>query len=370
MNLRSSVFLILAFVCALLSIAGVAHADSYSYAMAAGAAVDEMAARGMPGRGYLETHNILTGQALNNGGSNTLGNDFPMGEGWMKMLLRFNETVVIGTGTGAVTEGELLIIKNVLLKTDRGENLCNLPGRALYKIAIYQTGQVPRKDTMAAASATYRVTLPIQFADLRMNRPFDTVLDTSRYNSVALQITLGTVADLFGTVGTSTVAVTVDIEVERTLGKLPPKGKPIMHINYDIRQPVDASGTTSIDLERSADMNLKRLFVHSGTSGTAGVPWSGTNSDAVQNVVQVFDQNRNLVKDRIHAMVQDGNKIDALLESVIAGVEVYDFVRDGSITSAVQTGNKSTLKYSWTNQGGVGANSIVTATGEQVRTLK
>lgn len=349
-------------------------AGFHAYASGSGGAVcismAATAAVAMPGRGYLEMANVLTGGVLTNNGSVTFGKDFPLGEGWMKMLLRFNHTVVIGTGTTPITEGELLIIKNVLLKTDRGEILANLPGRALYKISIYQTGQVPRKDAMAAASATYRVTLPIHFADLKMNRPVDTVLDTARYNSIALQVTYGGVADLFGTVGTSTVAGTLDIEVERSLGKLPPKGKPMMHINYDLRQPVDANTTTSIDMERSSDMSLKRLYVHSSTSGGAGVPWSGVNADTIQNVVTLKDQNRFIQKERIHAMIQDGNKLDAWLESAIAGVEVFDFVRDGAITSALATGNKSVLQYSWTNQGGVGANSIVTATGEQVRTLK
>lgn len=328
------------------------------------------AGQAMPGRGYLEMANILTNGALVASGAVSFGKDFPLGEGWMKMLLRFSYVVVIGTGTGAVTEGELLIIKNVLLKTDRGEVLCNLPGRALFKISIYQTGQVPRKDAIAAASATYRVTLPIQFADLRMNRPVDTALDTSRYNGISLQITLGGLTDLFTAVGTATLTAALDIEVERTLGKLPPRGKPIMHVSYDYRQPVDANTTTSIDLERSSDMAVKRLYVHSSTSGSAGVPWSGVNADTIQNVITLKDQNRFIQKERIHAMIQDGNKIDALLESAIAGVEVFDFVRDGAITSALATGNKSVLQYGWTNQGGVGANSIVSLTGEMVRTLK
>lgn len=326
--------------------------------------------KAMPGRGYLEMVNVLTGGALNGNGTTTFGKDFPLGEGWMKMLLRFNNAVVIGTGAGAVAEGELHIIKNVLLKTDRGEILCNLPGRAIYKIAIYQSGQVPRKDAVAAASATYRVTLPIHFADLRMNRPVDTVLDTARYNSLQLQVQVGGVADLFTAPGTATVVQTVDIEVERTLGKLPPMGKPIMHISYDYQQPVDASSTTEIHLERSSDMSLKRLYVHSSATGVAGAPWSGTNADDVQNVVTVKDQNRSIQQERIHAMIQDGNKIDAFLEAVIAGVEVFDFVRDGAITSALATGNKSVLLYKWTNQAGVAALDIVTATGEKIRTLK
>lgn len=322
------------------------------------------------GRGYLELANLVSGGAMNQNGTAIFSKELPMGEGWMKLLLRFNHTVVIGTGAGPVTEGELLIIKNVLLKTDRSEILCNLPGRAIYKIAQYQTGQAPRKDAIAAASATYRVTLPIIFADLRMNRPVDTILDTARYQSITLQVTLGGVADLFTAPGTATNATTLDIEAERTLGRVPAGGRPIMHVSYDYRQPVDANSLTFIDLERSADMTLKRLYVHSGTSGTAGVPWSGANADTIQNVVNLKDQNRFIQKDRIHAMIQDGNKIDALLESVIAGVEVYDFVRDGAITSSLVTANKSVLQYGWTNQGGVGANSIVTATGELLRTLK
>jgi hypothetical protein len=198
----------------------------------------------------------------------------------------------------------------------------------------------------------------------------DTILDTARYSSLTLQITLGGVADLFTAPGTATNASTLDIEVERTLGPVPDGGKPIAHIAYDFRQPVDANSLTVVDLERSADLAVKRVYVHSGTSGTAGVAWSGANADTVQNVIILKDQNRFIQKERIHAMIQDGNKMDAFLESVIAGVEIFDFVRDGALSSALATGNKSVLQYSWTNQGGVGANSIVTVTTEGIRTLK
>lgn len=322
------------------------------------------------GRGYVERPNVISGATVNAAGTTQFSKEFPMGEGWFKLLLRFNISLTIGTGTTPITEGELLIIKNVLLRTDRGEIICNLPGRALFKIATYLTGTTPRKDAIAASTSVFRVTLPIVFADPNMHRPEDTILDTKRYNSVSLSVTMGSVSDLFTAPGTATIALTMDAELERSMGRLAKGGEPLFHINYDFRPPVDASATIAIDLERSPDMSLKRLYVHSSTSGTAGVPWSGTNADTIQNVTQVKDQNRFIEKDRIHASIQDENKMFAALESTIAGVEVFDFVRDKSIASAIATGDKSVLQYTWTNQGGVGANSIVTATQEAVRTLK
>lgn len=327
-------------------------------------------------RGYVEVAQVITGAALNNSGQGSFSREFPMGEGWYAAYLRFNLTVVIGTGAGPVAEGELLYIKNVLLKTDRGEILCNLPGRALYKIATVLHGTAPQKDAIAAASATYRVTLPIIFADMLMLRPEDTILDTSRYNSVSLQVTLGALTDLFTAPGTATLATTLDVDIERSNGVLPGDpnkpgdgGRPIAHVNFDSRPPVDAASSQFIDIERSAEMSVKRLFVHSGSSGTAGVPWSGANADTIQNVIQVKHQNGFIEKDRIHVMVLDKNKMDYALETRLAGVEVYDFVKDRSIASALATADKSVLQYTWTNAAAP-ANSIVTLTQEAVRTLK
>jgi hypothetical protein len=323
------------------------------------------------GRGYVERANLVTNAALAVGGANTIfSKEFPMGEGWYMMNIRIGIILVVGTGTTAIAEGELLFIKNVLLKTDRGEILCNLPGRALYKITTYQNSCAPNKDAVAASNGTYYVNLPIHFADPKMIRMEDSVLDTSRYNSVTLQITLGSVADLLGTVGTATVTATGTIEVERSLGALPPEAKPHYHISYDYRPPIDASVLTTIDIERSADMAIKRLYVHSCTSGTAGVPFAGVNSDAVQATITIKDQNRFIEKERVHRMIQEHNKNAAFLEALIAGVEVFDFVMDGSVPSALATGNKSVLQYTWINQAGVTSGYIVTLVEEMLRTLK
>jgi len=330
-------------------------------------------------RGYVERPNLITGAALNNGGQTPFSKEFPMGEGWYSMNLELSFNVTIGTGAGPVTEGELLFIKNVLLRSDRGEIICNLPGRALWKIASLKNGALCYKDAIAAATAIYRVNLPIFFCDpeggpFQMNRPEDTLFDTSRYNSVTLHITLGALTDLFTAPGTATVISTLDAEVERTYGVVPGSkpgegGKPIAHINYDFRPPVDASVTQSIDIERSAEMSLKRIYSHTSTSGTGGVPWSGTNADTVIATLNIKDQGRFIEKDRIWRQIQHMNKLDAMLENLLSGVAFFNFVADKSVGAAMSTAEKSVLQMTWVN-GTAPANSIVTLTQEAIRTLK
>jgi len=324
-------------------------------------------------RGNAEPVNLIAGQTLVPNAKTVFSDPLPMGEGWYRAMVRIGIVFTVGTGTTPITEGELNFIKNVFLKTDRGEIICNLPGRALYKIACFKAGIVaPRKDAIAAASATYYVTLPIWFADhLRMmDRPEDTILDTKRYSSVTLEITLGTVADLLSTVGTSSVTATLDMEVVRTKGNLPKGGEPVAVIAYDYRNPVDANTTQQVLLERAQDLALKRLFIHTATSATGSVPMSGVNSDAIINVLQVKDQSGFIVKDRIHRMIQEMNQIDFQLESIITGMECIDFVQEGSLQAALATAGKSLLQVQWSNQGGVGTNSGVTVIQEGIRSLK
>lgn len=324
-------------------------------------------------RGNAEYVNLIAGQTLTPNAKTVFSDPLPVGEAWYRMQARINIILVVGTGAGAITEGELNFIKNVFIKTDRGEIICNLPGRALYKIASFKGGIVaPRKDAIAAASATYTVNLPIWFADhIRlMDRPEDTCLDTKRYSSLTLEVSLGTTSDLMTAPGTATVTATLDVEVVRTKGQMPKAGEPVAAVAYDYRNPIDASSTQQVLLERAQDLALKRLYIHAGTAGTAGVPFSGVNSDAVQNVVQIKDQSGFIMKDRIHRMIQESNQVDCQLESIITGMEMLDFVQEGSMQAALSTAGKSLLQYQFTNQAGVAANYIVTVAQEGIRSLK
>lgn len=329
-------------------------------------------------RGYIESVNLIQGKPLVVNNRAGFSDELPCGEGWYRVDVRVGIVVTIGTGTGAISEGELSIIKNVTLKTDRNEYVCNLSGRALYKIAHAKCGAAPEKDAIAAASATYYVNLPIFIVDherLGFPRPEDTILDTSRYSSMTLEVTLGTVADLFGTVGTSSITATLDVDVVRTKGELPkdkagnslanPKG-----FTYFAFNPVvDANNTVSILLERAADLLVKRFWLFSVTSGTAGVPFSGTPSNAIVNVFSIKDQSGFVYKDRIFRMIQNDNKNYFSIETWPTGLFCVDFVQDRSHNSALITAGKSLLQAAWTNQGAPAAGSLVSCVTEGIRRL-
>jgi len=325
----------------------------------------------MSNRRDIEQISHLRTQPLVLGSPTNLGKDFPLGEGWYRLMLRFNLAVTIGTGAGPVTEGELLIIKSIALRNSAGEILVNsLPGRALYKIATSKGGTPPRKDAIAAATATYSVSIPIYFIDPRMLIPEDTILDTSRYSSIALDIQMGTVADLFTAPGTASMTANLDVEIERTKGFLPKKAKPVLHIFYGAMQSADASVQTFIDIDRSPDVGYKRFYAHASSAGAAGGVFTGANADDVQALESVLDQSGYIVRERFHEMIQNQNKDDYSLETILAGISVIDFVRDGSINSSLYPGDRSRLQYAWSNKAGVAAGDVVSLAFEAVRGLK
>jgi hypothetical protein len=318
----------------------------------------------------IDTVNVLTAKALTLNAVTRVGEQFPMGEAWYRANLRIGLALTIGTGTTPIAEGELKIIKNIELKTDRGEVLCNLPGRALYKIAHYRNGAGPIKDAIAAATATYNVNLPIYFADESLAKPEDTILDTARYRNLQLNITMGGLTDLLGTVGTSALTATIDMEVERTAFPLPDGVPfPLFYVNYDTANPQDANSQTFIDLPRSSDLAYKRLYAHECATGTAGVSFGGTTADDVKSIESLKDSNRSIIDSRVHEMIQASNAQDAGLDAKIAGTTVFDFVRDGSLFSALESNARSRLQLTWTNKAGVASGDIVSLAYEAIRKL-
>jgi hypothetical protein len=325
--------------------------------------------RGFQGRGDVERINFVSAAALTVGGNTSFSKEFRLGHGWWKMWLHFAVTVVIGTGTTPLADGLLRFVRKIFFKTDRGELVCNEPARAMFYIATYRMGAKPQITTLAASNGTYDFFIPILFADDDMVRPEDTILDTSRYQSLDLEIQTGSVADLYGTPGTATATAALDVDVERTYGMLPAAAKPHWFLSYDHRPPQDASVNPNVELEKSADLSYKRLYFWTGDTGTAGVPWSGNANDTYPQKTNIQDQERFIEKDRKHVVVQAQNKLDALLETQLAGIEVYDFVMDKSNTSALSSADKSALQLLLT-QAGAAAGANITLTHEAIRLLK
>lgn len=326
----------------------------------------------MPGRLPIIPDTIAENKAMTVGGRTQFSEQFMMGPGLYELWLRVKIAVVIGTGAGPIAEGELNFVKSLYFKTDLGE-VCvdNVPGRGMYKVGLTKGKTAPRKDAIAAATATYVVDIPVYFADPLAIRPEDTILDTSRYKSVSFDVTLGTIADLFTAPGTATVTATADLTVRRSKGRWnSAEAAPVGHVVYSNRNPVDAATTAEIKMETATDLSYKRVYVHASTAGVAGQPWYGANSDAIIGIMTLRDGEGDWVHKVHYLQMQDMNKQDYQLETVPAGVVVLDFMPDRSNKSAVYAGDKNELVFDWENQSAPAANSIVTLLTEGYRALR
>jgi hypothetical protein len=320
-------------------------------------------------RGNTEIKELFRGRALTNGGTTRFSQELPMGEGWYKMTLRFNHTITTGTATGPLTQGLLRIIRGITLRSDRGELFVNnTPGRLLYQIDSIKAGSAAA--LAAVANGLQSNILNIWFFDPLSQMPEDYLIDTSRYSALTLEVNYGTVADLYGTVGTATVATTLDCIIERHRGRLPDKIRPVFQLEYGVRVPVNPSSFTEIALERAANLVYKRLYLFaSSANAVAGVPWSGDADDAlISEFTLDHDQGRPF-ETILHVIENALNKQEYSLETAIAGLDIIDFTRDGSFQSSLFSGNKSRLSARWVN-GSVGSSPLVSLGYEGFRPLQ
>lgn len=320
-------------------------------------------------RGNSEIVEIFRGKALTLGAVNSFSSEFPLGEGWERIILRLNNTFTNTTGTTPLAEGELRIVKAVRFRTDRNEIPFNgVPGRALYREDQFKSGTSAVKDAIAVAAGTYRMDLPLWFIDPLAKRPEDTILDTARYRSVQLDIQMGTVADLLGVVGDSAASYTLDCYVVRQRGRLPEKGRPIVLLERGIVQPTNPANQTYFDLERASDLAYKRLMLFTTNSASAGVSHTG---NAASNVISelTLETDRSFPFKAVLAdIINRRNKQDYGLEAVVTGQYILDLINGGSNMSALYSGEHSRLRASWVND--TLSTSQVSCMYEAIRDLK
>lgn len=300
-------------------------------------------------RGKSEFVEVFRGMSCPVSSTTRFSTQFPLGEKWVRMLLNFHITLTVGTGTGALAEGELRVIRGITFRTDRGELICNgVPGRLLYRIDQIKSKTAGAKDAIAAASATYDVAIPIWFKDPDMRDPYQFLLDTARYGAVNLEVQIGSVADLLGVVGTASVVVTVDCAVERMLGKFEANQQVSVFKEYGIRAPVDPTSLQTIEYERTQGFALQRIGIFTTTGSSSGVPFSGDASNAVIADL-TFDDGALPFNRLLEKTIRNDVKARYQMESATSGFYLHDFCADNIASSANYTGNKSRSGWRWTN---------------------
>lgn len=302
-------------------------------------------------RGNTEVKEVFRARTLTGGAITRFSTEFPLGEGWYRMALRFNHALVVGTGTTPLSENNLRLIRSITFKTDRSEYVFNtVPGRAIYRWDQMLMGTAALSTAIAAASATYSTLLNLWFVDPLGIKPEDSILNTARYSAVTLEVGLGTIADVLGTPGTATIASTLDCYVERSKGPLPDKVRPLIFSEYGVRVPVDPTVSQVIDMERASNLAYKRWQVFAcNTTTVAGVPYSGDASDAILSDVTVDHDGGRPFETILHPVLNAMNKQDYSLEAAVVGQDLIDYTRDGSLNSQLYSGDKSRLRLLWTN---------------------
>lgn len=301
-------------------------------------------------RRRIEVYPVIKATAIGASGSKDLMSEFPLGEGWLAMNLRFLVTITNSTGSGVLAQAMARIIRNVLLETDRDGIIVNAPGRFLFQRAIDLLGATPHIATaFAATTGTYDISIPIHFADPRVVRPEDTLLHTARYQRVSLNVQTGSVADLVSTAGDMAITgITMSVEVVRYAGQLGETLMPTFAPQLIGRRVIDPNTQAFVDLDRSPDLAYKRIALFCSNSATPGL---GNGDDAVLNTISIEDQDGFAGwNQRLDSMIQAENKEQYGLESYQLGRYVHDYVGvGGSNLQAELAGNKSKYQVTWTN---------------------
>ena len=301
-------------------------------------------------RGNTEIIKIFTDKVLNVGGLNPINEGFPIGEAIRRFILQLKLAITIGTGAGPIADGDLNFLKALSIKNSRGWVMYNnLSGRPLWILDQIKSRTLGVRTTLAAASATYSQQYNLWFLDPMMLRPEDTILDTSMFNKIQIDLILGTVADLYTTVGTSSVIVTADLLAERIRGKFPVKAKPKEYIEIGIPAPVNPASATEINLERAENLAFKRLLVQAANSAIVGIPFSGTPANTTIAAMGIDSDAGELFNKLPWGMLNTIMKQDQEMEAALPGYVLFDLCGDRSKMSAILSGLYSRLRIFWDN---------------------
>ena len=322
--------------------------------------------------GRYEPFEVFRDQPLALGSPTNFNSQFPVGKPWHSLDLYFNAAVVIGTGTTPFNENFLRLIRGISLWSPKNDYFFqNVPGRLAYQITLdaFERGAVPL-DQIAAGTANYKCLIRIPFADKSVFKPSDFLLDTMGFSNMNLSISLGTIAaDVFGTPGTSTVAVTctavlnqepVPLVYQQPKGETDKLAKAQIsqyYLSYFVAGAVDPTTTSQIDLPRAADIAYYKLWAfHGEPTVTPGQAFSGITDNIGLRYTDFTLRTdssiplQGIKSDYLRDMSQGRfGAYDSALQP--NSYWQLDFPIDGQKQACLYSGDKSMLRLNWTLPG-------------------
>lgn len=253
-------------------------------------------------------------------------------KGWFAALLELAITLTVGTGTGAIANSEMNFFKNLVFGSDLDGDSHMGPAIAFWNYASLVKEVAVPKDAMAAASATYRLSVPLFFADPLSKVPEQTLFDQRRYDAGYCKITCGTVADLLTSVGTSSVTAAASMTALETREDLPAGFSPMF---YSFMKTMAAVNHTDLllKIQRLPNQRLRRQMYMLCTGATAGVPFSGVPADLGITNISIDNGKSYEMRNVSRTQIQNDNLGDFKRRST--GVYMLDFMRTGDLDESL-----------------------------------
>ncbi len=332
-----------------------------------------------------EIERIMVGTfALTVGAPTIVTREFPVGDPWLDMRINLRGQLLGGgvAPAGTIVADAPLPLWQLALTTDLDRDIIEptLPARGAYRYAQFLNGTAD--DIVApvlpgiGATIDFNVAVHIPFVDERLVVPMDSVLDTRRYNAITLTVTSGVLGDIVtGAANLTLQALNADIQILRVSPRVPlPLNIAKVVPFYKRFASQTPAADTFTNLDRIPTLAMKRLAFFASTGATAGVPMTGTGSDAILDTIRVSSNIRDHFGSPSGGIsrrtIRGANKSDYGIETWPTGWYVADFVLDGSLLSALATGDLSVLQSIYTYQAGLPATPQVTVMLSGVQKLR
>lgn len=299
----------------------------------------------------VERQTILKDYQLQTGSLQTFSDVFPIdGSALLKLRLILKCSLTASGASGPIKEGLYKFLKSIYLKTSREVIVPGVPGLGMYIYNLMKDG-VQAHDEIAATTGTYYATLDIPFVDNDLKFPEDSMIDTSRINRIELQILTGTIADLLGTVGTSTASFYLTLEVfktrasvvanvkpEKVPGRLGIAGKPVVYPFFQYLGYVDPSSIKKFDLDSKVGIAYSGFILYNSTSRTE--PFYGVGADNIDEISFTDGTNDYLRRVSVGSFKAERRKRVYTEYSgfPLTGIYFHSFISDGSVKGLFPAG--------------------------------